>query len=206
MVTRTLRSQLAAIGYRPADVTYVAVSHGHKDHTANLNQFAAATWLTPPAEREFMWKPNNERVERRFYSMLEKSKCDATELGRTRCLWRRQGGDQSSAWPHAGHQVLVLNLASIGRVMIASDLYHYAPEREFHREPPANEFNGQQQSAASRAKIEEDPKGDQDGDLESAARVGVQREAEEGSAGPMSDNRFHIGGPWPPRGFLFMRL
>src|SRR6187402_1723300 len=41
VVTRTLRSQLSAIGYRPADITYVAISHAHKDHTANLNQFAA---------------------------------------------------------------------------------------------------------------------------------------------------------------------
>ena len=74
VVSRTLRSQLAAIGYRPADITYVAISHAHKDHTANLNQFAASTWLTPKAERDFMWKPNNERVEPRFFSALEKSK------------------------------------------------------------------------------------------------------------------------------------
>ncbi|HEU5194580.1 MAG TPA: MBL fold metallo-hydrolase, partial [Methylomirabilota bacterium] len=74
VVTRTLRSQLAAIGYRPADITYIAVSHAHKDHTANLNQFAASTWLTPKAERDFMFRPNNERVEPRFYSALEKSR------------------------------------------------------------------------------------------------------------------------------------
>ena len=53
-----------------------------------------------------------------------------------------------------GHQVLILRLASTGRVMIAGDLYHYPPERAFHRAPPDNEFNVQQ-SAASRALIEE---------------------------------------------------
>src|SRR5262249_20837688 len=42
VVTRTLRSQLAQIGYRPADITYIAISHAHIDHTANLNQFAAS--------------------------------------------------------------------------------------------------------------------------------------------------------------------
>src|SRR5262247_2378294 len=63
VVTRTLKSQLAAIGYRPGDITYVAISHAHKDHSANLNLFAASTWLTPTVEREFMWKPGNERVE-----------------------------------------------------------------------------------------------------------------------------------------------
>ena len=38
--------------------------------------------------------------------------------------------------------------------MVAGDLYHYPPERMFRRAPPDNEFNVQQ-SAASRAMIEE---------------------------------------------------
>jgi len=154
VVTRTLRSQLAAIGYRPADLTYVAVSHAHKDHTANLNQFAAATWLTPPAEREFMWKPNNERVERRFYSALEKSKWVPLNSDEHDVFGDGKAVIKAAPGHTPGHQVLVLDLASIGRVMIAGDLYHYAPERAFHREPPANEFDVQQ-SAASRAKIED---------------------------------------------------
>jgi glyoxylase-like metal-dependent hydrolase (beta-lactamase superfamily II) len=53
-----------------------------------------------------------------------------------------------------GHEVLVLNLAKTGRVMVAGDLYHYPPERTFTRKPPDNEFSVEQ-SAASRAKIEE---------------------------------------------------
>ena len=53
-----------------------------------------------------------------------------------------------------GHQVLVLRLASTGRVMLGGDLYHYPPERTLRRAPPDNEFNVQQ-SAASRAMIEE---------------------------------------------------
>jgi len=154
VVTRTLRSQLAAIGYRPADVTYVAVSHAHKDHTANLNQFAAATWLTPSAEREFMWKPNNERVEPRFYSALEKSKWVPLNADEHDVFGDGKAVIKAAPGHTPGHQVLVLDLASIGRVMIAGDLYHYAPERAFHREPPANEFNVQQ-STASRAKIED---------------------------------------------------
>ena len=40
LVKRTLKSQLEEIGYVPADITYVAISHAHKDHSANLNQFA----------------------------------------------------------------------------------------------------------------------------------------------------------------------
>ena len=154
VVTRTLRSQLAAIGYRPADITYVAISHAHKDHTANLNQFAAATWLTPPAEREFMWRPKNERVEPRFFSALEKStwipldKDEYDVFGDGKAIIKAAPGHTP------GHQVLVLNLASLGKLMIAGDLYHYPAERRFRRAPPDNEFNVAQ-SAASRATIEQ---------------------------------------------------
>jgi glyoxylase-like metal-dependent hydrolase (beta-lactamase superfamily II) len=61
VVTRTLKSQLAQVGYKPEDITYVAISHAHIDHTANLNAFAASTWLTRAAERDFMWTENNPR-------------------------------------------------------------------------------------------------------------------------------------------------
>src|SRR5579862_352879 len=35
--TRTLKSQLREIGYTPADITYLALSHYHRDHTGNAN-------------------------------------------------------------------------------------------------------------------------------------------------------------------------
>jgi len=154
VVTRTLRGQLAAIGYRPADITYVAISHAHKDHTANLNQFAGATWLTPRAEREFMWKPNNERVEPRFFSALEKSKWIPLERDEHDVFGDGTAVIKAAPGHTPGHQVLVLNLKSPGKVMIAGDLYHYPAERGFRRAPPDNEFNVAQ-SAASREKIEE---------------------------------------------------
>jgi len=154
VVTRTLRGQLAAIGYRPADITYVAISHAHKDHTANLNQFATATWLTPPAEREFMWRPKNERVEPRFFSLLEKSKWIPLDKDEYDVFGDGKAIIKAAPGHTPGHQVLVLNLASLGTLMIAGDLYHYPAERGFRRAPPDNEFNVAQ-SAASRATIEQ---------------------------------------------------
>src|SRR5215468_7834115 len=44
--TVSLKTQLAAVGYQPSDITYLAFSHYHLDHTANANEFASATWLT----------------------------------------------------------------------------------------------------------------------------------------------------------------
>ena len=154
VVTRTLRGQLAAIGYSPSDITYVAISHAHKDHSANLNEFAASTWLARPAEREFMWKKGNERVEPSFYTKLEHSKSISLDKDEYDVFGDGKAVIKAAPGHTPGHQVLVLQLGSIGRVMIAGDLYHYLPERTLHRAPPDNEFNVQQ-SAASRAMIEE---------------------------------------------------
>ncbi len=153
VVSRTLKGQLAQLGYAPADITYVAVSHAHKDHTANLNEFAASTWLVRPAEREFMWKPNNERVEPKFYNQLEHSKSIAMTADEYDVFGDGTVVIKAAPGHTPAHEVLVLTLAKTGRVMVAGDLYHYEPERTFKRRPPDNEFNVEQ-SAASRAMIE----------------------------------------------------
>ena len=46
-VNKPLLPQLAALGYTPADIKYLALSHYHSDHDANANAFAGATWLVP---------------------------------------------------------------------------------------------------------------------------------------------------------------
>ena len=154
VVTRTLRSQLAAIGYTPADIMYVAISHAHKDHSANLNQFASSTWLTTRAERDFMWKSGNERVEPAFYTALERSKSITIDKDEYDVFGDGKAIIKAAPGHTPGHQVLVLKLASTGRIMLAGDLYHYPPERTLHRAPPDNEFNVQQ-SAASREMIDD---------------------------------------------------
>src|SRR5262245_64895336 len=49
-VHKTLRSQMAEVGYKPSDITYLALSHNHYDHSANANAFAGSTWLVQKAE------------------------------------------------------------------------------------------------------------------------------------------------------------
>ena len=154
VVTRTLKSQLAQIGYRPADINYFAISHAHGDHSANMNGFAASTWLARPAERDFMWADNNTRVNPTFYTLLKNSKPVLLEKDEYDVFGDGQVVIKSAPGHTPGHQVLVLRLANTGRVMLSGDLYHYPPERALHRPPPDNEFNPQQ-SAASRTMIEE---------------------------------------------------
>ncbi len=154
VVTRTLKSQLAQIGYSPKDITFVAISHAHIDHSANLNEFAASTWLTRPAERDFMLAENNPRVRPSFYTELKNSKTIPVDKDEYDVFGDGQVVMKAAPGHTPGHQVLVLKLASTGRVMLSGDLYHYPPERTFQRAPPDNEFNVEQ-SAASRTRIEE---------------------------------------------------
>ena len=52
---RRLKELMAEVGYRPSDVTYLAMSHGHGDHTANANDFQGSTWLVNKAEYDAMF-------------------------------------------------------------------------------------------------------------------------------------------------------
>ncbi len=54
-VHTTLKGQLAEIGYKPSDITYLALSHNHYDHSANANDYAGSTWLVQKPERDFMF-------------------------------------------------------------------------------------------------------------------------------------------------------
>jgi len=45
---KTLVAQLAEIGVKPADVTYLAFSHSHGDHVGNANLFTGATLYIQP--------------------------------------------------------------------------------------------------------------------------------------------------------------
>src|SRR5207245_8893694 len=56
---RTLAGQLTELGVKPADVTYLAVSHTHGDHVGNVALFASSTVLIQGAEYDWaMAGPN----------------------------------------------------------------------------------------------------------------------------------------------------
>src|SRR5438552_12245775 len=79
-VDRPLLPQLAAIGYTPADITYLARSHYHGDHVANSNAFAGSTWILQQIEREAMFANSSSTARgsnapnRALFGDLEKSK------------------------------------------------------------------------------------------------------------------------------------
>jgi glyoxylase-like metal-dependent hydrolase (beta-lactamase superfamily II) len=123
---RTLGSQLAAAGYAPKDITYLALSHYHYDHTANANLFAASTWLVRPVERDAMFagKPPD---------LLQPSTYDALRNRKTIAIRTDDHdvfGDGTvvlkwSPGHSPGHQVLFVKLANTGPIVVSGDLYHW---------------------------------------------------------------------------------
>lgn len=155
---RPLKDQLAQIGYSAKDITYLALSHYHFDHTANANDFRDSTWIVQEAEREAMFAgkplPGVGPEPTSHYSALKESKTlvlanidEYDVFGDGTVVIKAAPGHTP------GHQVLVLTLPRTGRVMLAGDLYHF-PEERAAQLVPNFEFD-KEQSRASRARIEE---------------------------------------------------
>jgi glyoxylase-like metal-dependent hydrolase (beta-lactamase superfamily II) len=150
---RPLAAQLGEIGYSPADITYLALSHFHWDHVGNANLFAGATWLVRKPERDIMFsEPPSPRTEPANYTALKNSKTvvitkdDYDVFGDGTVVMKAAPGHSPA------HQVLFLKLAKTGPVLLSGDLYHYPEERKLNR-IPTTEFNAPQ-TVASRAAIE----------------------------------------------------
>jgi glyoxylase-like metal-dependent hydrolase (beta-lactamase superfamily II) len=152
-VNKPLLPQLAALGYTPADITYLAMSHYHSDHTANANAFAGSTWLVRLPERDMMFNPPAGAI-------VQTTSFASLKTAKTRILNDDEYdvfGDGTvvikSAPGHTpGHQVLFLKLNKFGPLVVAGDLYHYPEEKTMNRFP-SFEFS-KEQSAKSRAEID----------------------------------------------------
>ncbi|PYR27613.1 MAG: hypothetical protein DMF92_15970 [Acidobacteria bacterium] len=157
IIGQSLKSQLAEIGYKPTDITYLAMSHHHGDHSGNANDYASATWIVQKAEREYMFgatKPptlNNDE-----YIALKDSKTIVIEGEKDYDVFH-DGTVILIATPgHTpGHQSMYLKLPKTGSLVLAGDLWHFPGERTFHTIPKVDMGKPSGvQTAASRAKIE----------------------------------------------------
>ena len=154
-VHKTLVGQLAEIGYKPSDITYVALSHNHYDHSANANAFAGSTWLVQKPEREVMFPekpPEKQNTAAPRFSALKNSKTklldgDYDVFGDGTVVLISTPGHTP------GHQSLFVKLAKTGPVVLSGDLYHYPSERTLK---DFNPYGGRTSDTelASRAKLE----------------------------------------------------
>jgi glyoxylase-like metal-dependent hydrolase (beta-lactamase superfamily II) len=136
-VDTTLADQLKAIGLAAADITYVAFSHFHFDHTGNANAFAASTWIVNKAELAWASGSGSPAVAPDSFSAVKTAKTqmidgdhDVFGDGTVRIL---------KAPGHTpGHQALMLKLKKSGTVILSGDLYHTRDNRKLSRVPMVN--------------------------------------------------------------------
>jgi N-acyl homoserine lactone hydrolase len=151
--SRALSARLAEVGYKPSDITYLALSHFHWDHVGNSNLFASATWLVPRSERDTMFAdPPSPRTEPQNFSALRNSKTTFITKDEYDVFGDKTVVIKAAPGHSPGHQVLFLKLAKTGPVVVSGDLYHYPEERKLNK-VPTTEFNADQ-TIASRAAIE----------------------------------------------------
>lgn len=148
-----LLPQLAVVGYAPADIKYLVLSHYHGDHVANANLFAGSTWLVRKVERDLMFSSDQlRRTNPADYKSLKDSKTilidkdDYDVFGDGTVVIKFTPGHTP------GHQSLFLRLKKTGPVVLSGDLYHHPEERSLNR-LPVDEFDVQE-TAKSRSAMD----------------------------------------------------
>jgi N-acyl homoserine lactone hydrolase len=136
---KTLKEQLASLGLKPDDLTYVAISHTHGDHVGNAKLFVKSKILMQKLEHEFAMsttpKPlnDNQKVE------LLSGDRDVFGDGSLTLI--------STPGHTPGHQSLLVKLPKTGALILTGDLVHFRYMWDNQIVPPFN-FN-QEQSLAS---------------------------------------------------------
>jgi len=150
---KPLKGQLAEVGYAPADITYLVLSHYHYDHTANANEFAGAPWRVRQAERDAMFAERSPGVTQpSTYAALRNSKTLIIKSDEHDVFGDGTVVIKAALGHIPGHQMLYVKLPKTGGIVLAGDPYHYPEERTLDR-VPTFEFD-QEQTRATRVTIE----------------------------------------------------
>jgi N-acyl homoserine lactone hydrolase len=137
-VPKTLVAQLQSLGLEPKDVTFLAFSHLHWDHTGNANEFPDSIWILNRAElAAALSLPPPGGVLPETWNAYKNAKTETIDgdydvFGDGTVMILRAPGHTP------GHQVLKLNLKKSGTVILSGDLYHLRANRQFKRVPVYN--------------------------------------------------------------------
>ena len=124
----TLAAQLEAVGVKPAEIKYVAVSHTHPDHIGNVALFPQAMLLVQKAEYEWP-SPFGPRF---------KPEHPVTKLEGDHDVFGDGSVTMVNLPGHTpGHHGLLVRLAS-GPVLLSGDTYHFAEQVANRGVPPFN--------------------------------------------------------------------
>jgi glyoxylase-like metal-dependent hydrolase (beta-lactamase superfamily II) len=131
-----ITDQLARIGVRPGQVTFVGISHYHDDHTGQAADFPRATLLIGAADWEAI--RGRPASAARFGPWIEGQSRVEPQAGDHDVF-----GDGSVVMLNTpghtpGHHSLLVRLPRTGPVLLTGDLYHFTENFENGRVPGFN--------------------------------------------------------------------
>jgi N-acyl homoserine lactone hydrolase len=140
---KTMTDQLAEIGLKPSDITYVAISHTHGDHIGNVRLFQESTILIQRAEYEWISSPDGPNDNVNQLKALARNL-----MGTPKHLKLLDGdtdvfGDGSvtliSTPGHTpGSQSLMVHLKNSGFIILSGDVVHLEENLEKDAVPSLN--------------------------------------------------------------------
>lgn len=148
-----IEDQLKLLELRPADIEYVAVSHGHTDHIGNGNLFKTSTLVIHHKEHADLFSAEKLAVPEAqdTYAALKDAE---TILVKDQHDIFGDGSLVVYATPgHTdGHMVLLVRLPKNGNLLLTGDLYTHAEGRARKTVPVFN--RDAEATATSRARFE----------------------------------------------------
>jgi N-acyl homoserine lactone hydrolase len=134
---KTITAQLAEIGLKTTDITYVAISHTHGDHIGNMSPFQNSTVLIQRAEYTWISSPDGPNDN------VNQLKALARKLLGTPKHLRLLDGDTdvfgdgsvtlvSTPGHTPGSQSLLVHLKNSGFIILSGDVVHL--EENFEKE------------------------------------------------------------------------
>jgi N-acyl homoserine lactone hydrolase len=127
---QTLLASLAALGVKPADVRYVAISHFHPDHTGNVDEFPDATVIIQKAEWDYAMALPQKPFSPEHKAQLIAGDKDLFADGSVVLL--------ATPGHTPGHQSLLVKLPKTGPVLLSGDAVHFASNWDNRRVPAFN--------------------------------------------------------------------
>ena len=140
---QTLARQLEALGVKPADITFVAVSHTHADHIGNVELFPQAMLLVQQAESAWPGANNAPRFNPAHPVTTRKGDKDVFGDGSVTLL--------STPGHTPGHQSLLVKLPQTGALVLSGDAVHFQAHGDNRVVPSMNA--DQEQTTASMERI-----------------------------------------------------
>ena len=140
---RSLSDQLAAIGLKPTDITFVAISHTHGDHIGNMGLFPSSTILMQEAEYNWIHSPNgpNDNVNQ-LMALARKLMGEPKNLrllkGDTDVFADGSVTLISTPGHTPGHQSLMVRLKNSGFIILSGDVVHTRENFERNIVPSLN--------------------------------------------------------------------